>query len=293
MEQPMAVAARLAASTDALGALAAYVRIETEGLVVAPEVRELLAAITSELLGGLPTFGEADLPVVGLARSFLRQAAQLVDHPSLGGQWAETDEALLQGLGRLSMGIAGAFRAAESSVDGLGEALGAPGARFLDVGTGTGWLAIATARAYPELTVVGLDRYEAALGLARTNVAASSDVADRIELRHGDVAELADVAAFDAIWLPLPFLPGDVVPKALAASRAALKPGGWLLPGTFVGGGDRLSDLLTDLRIVRSGGVAWTSDQLLELMAEHGFRDVREVPRTWPGPPRLFAGRAA
>jgi len=293
MEHPMAAAARLAASADALAALAAYVRIETEHLDVPDEIRELLAGITAELLGGMPAVGDGDLPVVGMARSFLRQATQLVEHPSPGGQWAETDEALLQGLGRLSMGIASAFRAAESSVDGLGAALGAPGARFLDVGTGTGWLAIAIARAYPGLTVVGLDVYEPALGLARTNLAASPDVADRIELRRGDVADLADVAAFDAIWLPLPFLPAAVVPKALAASRAALRPGGWVLPGTFAGGGDRLSELLTDLRIVRSGGVAWTADELLGLMTEHGFSEAREVPRTWPGPPKLFAGRAA
>ena len=56
MEQqaPMAAAARLANSVDALAALAAYVRVESEPLDVTPQVRELLASVAAELLGGGP-----------------------------------------------------------------------------------------------------------------------------------------------------------------------------------------------------------------------------------------------
>ena len=170
-----------------------------------------------------------------MARAFLRQAADLIDHPSPAGPWGETDEALLQGLGRLSMAIAGAFRAAEGSLEGLGAALGCPGARFLDVGTGTGWLAIATARAYPAATVVGLDVFEPALALARANVAAS-DVAARVELpgrgcgrsrRRRRVRRHLAAAAVPAR--------SASCRGAVAACRAALKPGGWVLPGTFAG----------------------------------------------------------
>ena len=64
-----------------------------------------------------------------------------------------------------------------------------------------------------------------------------------------------------------------------------------MLPGTFAGPDDRLSGLLVDLRIVRSGGHPWQADELVGAMTAAGFGDVREVARTWAAPVRLFAGR--
>ena len=95
---------------------------------------------------------------------------------------------------------------------------------------------------------------------------------------------------YDAIWLPTPFMPQAIVPAAAAAATKALRPGGWLLPGTFAGPGDRLSQLLLDLRTVRSGGHPWTPEELLDLLAAQDLVDVQEVPRTWAAPVRLYAG---
>jgi hypothetical protein len=64
-----------------------------------------------------------------------------------------------------------------------------------------------------------------------------------------------------------------------------------VLPGTFAGPDDRLSALLVDLRIVRSGGHPWRADELAAAMTAAGFDDVGEVARTWAAPVRLFAGR--
>ena len=52
---PMARAVQLGVSADALAALAAHVRIETEQLPADPAVRDLLSQIAAELLGGSST----------------------------------------------------------------------------------------------------------------------------------------------------------------------------------------------------------------------------------------------
>lgn len=293
-EALLATAVGLGTSLEAAAALAAHLRVVDEGLPVDPEVARLLAAVAAELLGTDRADAGADSlaapAVVGMVRAWLHQAAELVDDPGRSGTWDRVDPALLQGLGRLSMAIADAVRAAGAHLDGLTTALASPGASILDVGTGTGWLAIALARANPAATVVGIDVFEPALTLARANVAASG-LGDRVELRHQDVADLADAARYDAVWLPLPFLPPGVVPTALARGYQALRPGGWLLPGAFAGPPDHLSQLLVDLRTARCGGRSWPADELLALLADAGFAVPAEVPRTWAAPVRLFAAR--
>jgi SAM-dependent methyltransferase len=228
--------------------------------------------------------------VVGLARTFLRQAAELVENPGRRGGWDAVDVPLLQSIGRLSMGFADALAGAEQQLPALADRMRAPGARFLDVGTGTGWLAIAAARMHPGLAVVGIDVLAPALELARGNLAAE-DMAGRVELRLQDAASLEEPECYDAIWLPMPFLPAGIVPGVVAAAVRSLRPGGWLLPGTFAGPGDPLSQLLTDLRTVRSGGHPWQPAELVELLSSAGLADAREVDRTWPAPVRLYAGR--
>jgi len=289
-EDALRTAVRLGTSVDALAALAAHVRVETEQLPADPAVRQLLTAIAAELLGPEGAVDPATAaPVVGLARTFLRQAGELVENPGRSGGWDQVDVPLLQSVGRLSMGISGAVQVAARRLPDLGDRLAGPDARFLDVGTGTGWLAIAIAQAHPTLHVVGVDIFEPALDLARTNVKGAG-LADRIELRLQDAALLDEPDGYDAIWLALPFLPKDVVVPIMDAAARSLKPGGWLLPGTFTGPGDRLSELLTDLRTVRSGGHPWRPEEIIDLMATAGLADAQEIPRTWPAPVRLYAG---
>lgn len=284
-------AVQLGVSVDTLAALAAHVRLETEGLDADPEVRRILAEIAAEVAGGAPVAGDASTaPVVGLTRAFLRQAAELVEHPGRGGAWDQVDEPLLQGIGRLSMAVVDAFAVAEAELDGLRDRMTAAGAAFLDVGTGTGWLAVAVARRHPAARVVGLDVFPPALALAAANVTAEGLDA-RIELRLQDVTALDEEASYDAIWVPLPFLPRAVVDPALAAGLRALRPGGWLLAGTFAGPPGRLPELLVDLRTVRAGGHPWQPEELLPVIGRQGFEEVAELPRRWAAPVRLFVGR--
>jgi SAM-dependent methyltransferase len=290
--QLMGTAARLTTSLEALAALAAHLRIEAEGLDADARVRAILRAVAQEVLGAEPDASGPEAPaVVGLARTLLAQSAELVADPAHAPGWAHVDERILQGAGRLSTTIAGAIGAAAAcDLGGLAERLATPGAAFLDVGTGTAWLAIAMAQAHPGLRVVGIDVFEPALELARGNVAAAG-LADRIELRAQDVTQLQDDEAYDAIWLPMPFLPREIVSQAMAAAVGSLRPGGWLLPGIYAGPPDPLSQLLLDLRTVRSGGHPWRADELIGEIASHGYADAHEAERTWQSPVRLFAGR--
>jgi SAM-dependent methyltransferase len=295
MEMPqvplMGTAMRLSTQLEALAALAAHLRVTGEGLDADPRVRELLSAIASEVTGEAPAAGAAEAAaIVGMTRTLLAQSAELVADPARPPGWSHADPQILQGTGRMSTAIVSAITAAQVELAGLRERLAAPDAALLDVGTGTGWLAIALADAFPALHVVGTDIYETALELARANVAAAGH-AGRIELRLQDVAQLDEEAAYDVVWLPLPFLPHEVVPRALATALRALRPGGWLLPGAYAGAPGRLAELLVDLRTVRSGGHPWSAEAMIAELASHGLEGACEVERTWAAPVRLFAGR--
>jgi SAM-dependent methyltransferase len=290
--QLMGTAVGLGSSLEALAALAAHLRVERDGMDIDPRVRELLAAIAQELLGSdVNTGGGEAMAVVGMTRTLLAQSAELVADPARPPGWRHEDPQILQGTGRMSMAIAGAIGAAAiRGLDGLAARLAAPGAGFLDVGTGSAWLAIALAQAYPELRVVGIDVYEPSLELARANVA-EAGLAERIVLRDQDVTQLRDEGAYDVVWLPLPFLPRAIVVQALTVAVPALRPGGWLIAGTYAGPADTLSQLLVDLRTVRSGGHAWAAEELVGEIASHGLEGAHEAERTWTGPVRLYAGR--
>jgi SAM-dependent methyltransferase len=151
-------------------------------------------------------------------------------------------------------------------------------------------MAIATARTFPAARVTGIDIFEPALQLARRNVI-DEGMQDRVDLKVQNAVDLDENETYDAIWLPLPFMPKAIVPQAIAAARRALRPGGWLLPGTFAGPGDHLSQMVVDLRTVRSGGHPWESSELVELLSNHDLADAHEVPRTWVAPVRLYAAR--
>jgi SAM-dependent methyltransferase len=294
VEPLLPTTARLAAAAEALGALAAHLRVESEGLDVDERLRSLLAEIAAELLGPAAAVEPgASAQAVGMAQAFLRESVSLVSDPGRAGPWKVEDAMVLEGLGRLSMAIASAFQIAAGRLDGLGDALAQPTAAFLDVGTGTGWLAIATARAFPAARVLGIDVFELALERARRNVS-EQGLADRVDLRHVDLADLVDAdpdARFDATWLPMPFLAREFVAEAIRAANATLKPGGWLLLGTFAGADDRLSRLLTDLRIVRSGGHPWDTPEVLAMLEAAGLTDAQELDRSWPAPLRLWVAR--
>jgi len=86
-----------------------------------------------------------------------------------------------------------------------------PSPRAVDVGTGSGCLAIAAAHHQPAARFVAIDLSEDALTLAKQN-AARLGVLDRIDFRHGNTLEpVAGEAPFDAIISNPPYIPTEAI----------------------------------------------------------------------------------
>ncbi|PCE15666.1 SAM-dependent methyltransferase [Microbacterium sp. SZ1] len=102
----------------------------------------------------------------------------------------------------------------------------------VDLGCGTGALAVSYALAHPDARVIATDRSAAAVASARATAAANG-VADRIEVMHDDAASaLADGIA-DVVLLNPPFHLGASVHTGAAtrlfdAAARILRPGGEL-----------------------------------------------------------------
>jgi release factor glutamine methyltransferase len=140
----------------------------------------------------------------------------------------------------------------------------------LDVGTGSGCIAITIALEQPPVRVVGTDISDAALRVAMDN-ARRLDTADRVTFRHGplmvDWKEPADlivsnppyVAGADRGALPddvVRYEPAtalfggedglDVIRALIPAAAAALVPGGWLVMEMGLGQADEVQRLIQD-----------------------------------------------
>jgi release factor glutamine methyltransferase len=137
--------------------------------------------------------------------------------------------------------------------------------RLLDVGTGSGAIALALADEHPGARIVALDSSPSALALARENVALCGL---EIELKQGDIRDSTE-GRFDLIvsnppyvlpeeiealepevrdWEPREALLGVGIPEALAErSRELLVAGGWLAVELGEGQQAAYATLLGDL----------------------------------------------
>ncbi|MGE3285238.1 MAG: cyclopropane-fatty-acyl-phospholipid synthase family protein [Pseudonocardia sp.] len=295
LDEVMGTAQRLTVSVEALTALTAALRVRAEGLEPAPEVAAALDRVVAALGIGSPDdlgdLAPAQMgAVVGFSRAFFRQAHELMEQPDRVPGWEPDDPVLLTSQGRASMVIAGLLDRVAPGLGDLAARLRAPDAAVLDVGTGVGMLAVELCRTFPGLHVVGIDVWPRVLDLAKANVA-EAGLGDRITLRAQAVQDLADRDAYEAVWLPGPFLPRPVVPAALAATMRALRPGGWVMFGLYAAPPDDLARAVTDLRIVRCGGHPWAPDEAATLLGSAGFADVTVVERTWNAPVGFVVGR--
>ena len=99
------------------------------------------------------------------------------------------------------------------------------GKRILDIGTGTGLIALMAAQRNPEADVLGIDIDESAVAQAIENVA-ESPFSRRIECILQDVLTFESEAPFDAILCNPPFFTEDTLPdnrsRALARNNKCL-----------------------------------------------------------------------
>lgn len=82
--------------------------------------------------------------------------------------------------------------------------------RILDVGTGTGCIAICLAKLLPNADMVAVDRSDGALELARAN-AGNHGVAARIQFHQSDLFAAVDGQTFDWIASNPPYIPASEV----------------------------------------------------------------------------------
>ena len=94
------------------------------------------------------------------------------------------------------------------------------GARLLDIGTGSGLIALMLAQRYPQAQVLGIDIDAGAVEQARENVAASP-FAKRVTIACQALQELqVEEAAFDAIACNPPFFEESLLPPDAGRTTA-------------------------------------------------------------------------
>ena len=102
----------------------------------------------------------------------------------------------------------------------------------VDLGCGTGVLAVALAAGRPGLSVVGVDQSAAAVASAEATVAANG-LADRVRVVRDDAADSLPVASVDLVVCNPPFHTGVAISETLAhrlfaGAARVLRPGGEL-----------------------------------------------------------------
>jgi release factor glutamine methyltransferase len=175
--------------------------------------------------------------------------------------------------------------------------------RLLDVGAGSGCVAIGLAHLLPEATVVAIEPSAAALAVARANAMALG-VADRVEWVHGSFPEaLAGRAGeFDAVVSNPPYIPEADLPDLQPEVRD-WEPRGALTAGPA--GTELIQALIAEApRLLRRNGLAGTgllamevaygqAERVLRLLKASGsFMQIEAIPDL-AGIPRVCLARLA
>jgi 2-polyprenyl-3-methyl-5-hydroxy-6-metoxy-1,4-benzoquinol methylase len=232
--------------------------------------------------------------ILGDLRAPLLQAQAFYDRaarkePTTG--WRHTDPAILQTQGDGSAMLAPVMKnMIVPQLGDLGERMARPGAKFLDVGVGVASLAIAMARLWPELRIVGVDEYDVPLTIARDHIARAK-LGDRIELRQTRIDTFGDEGAYELAWLPSFFIAPDKVAAATARVSAALKPGGWMIFGAFATTGATKACAIVGMLADLWGGRTFSPAEVEPTLATAGLANVRILPG--PGGVVLAVGQRA
>jgi len=154
-----------------------------------------------------------------------------------------------------------------------------PGDRVLDLGAGTGSLAIELERRHPRGTVIGLDPDPKALAIARRK-AARAGVSVHFDQGFADALPYPD-ASFDLVISSFVFhhLSPAVKEAGLGEIRRVLKPGGRFHMLDFAGPATRRTGALARHIHAHPQLHDNAEDRVLGLMRAAGFADVRVVAR--------------
>jgi SAM-dependent methyltransferase len=261
-------------SVSAVAALGAALHARSEKIVVDEQLGRALNQIVAEVsrldLEGMSP-AEAAMLYARIATT-LRQALDLVEDPGRPPGWHFFDPAVIDSQGRASRAIVQRIESVAAQRPSLEEILRRPG-RFLDIGTGAGWLAIEAANRWPALDVVGIDVWNPSIDLAKKNVEREHS-GNRITIRKQAVEDLTDRDRYALIWLPGPFLSAATVARALPGLLQSLTSGGALVFGFYSAPTARLDRLVLEAQVIRSGGHPWSPDEVEAVLADAGFSDM-------------------
>jgi len=166
-----------------------------------------------------------------------------------------------------------------------------PKSQILDVGTGSGVIALTLAAQFPEAEVHAIDISGDALDLAREN-AARLELQDRVRFAKGNLLEgVAD--SFELIVANLPYVPATDRPTL---SREVLHD-----PEAAVFGGEHGDELIRALIVaapdrLQAGGLLaleigiGQADDLTSLLSEKNYHDIASI-RDYGGVTRFLFGR--
>jgi release factor glutamine methyltransferase len=165
------------------------------------------------------------------------------------------------------------------------------GAKVLDVGTGSGVIALSLAERFPEAEIYASDISDDALTLAREN-AERFGLLERIHFIKTSVFDDID-GIFEVIVANFPYIP--------AADRNKLAPEVLHDPAVALFGGERGDELIRRLieeapTYLRSGGLlaleigVGQSQPLLELLSQNNYHDI-EAKTDYSGTPRFLFAR--
>ena len=163
--------------------------------------------------------------------------------------------------------------------------------RIVDVGTGSGVIALSLAAKFPEAEVHAVDISDDALALAREN-AARLGLQDRVRFGNSHLLAAVD-GVFGVIVANLPYVPTVDRP---ALSREVLRD-----PEVALFGGERGDELMRELieaapDRLRPGGLLalevgiGQADGLVSLLTEKNFHDIKAI-RDYGGVKRFIFGR--
>jgi release factor glutamine methyltransferase len=177
----------------------------------------------------------------------------------------------------------------------VGLLIAAPGeitdGRILDVGIGSGVIALSLAARFPQATVYGVDISAEALALAREN-AIRLGLEQRVEFRQGNLLENFS-ERFDLIVANLPYIP---MPERPNLSREVLHD-----PAVALFGGERGDELLFSLidqagaRLQPGGCLALEigenqAEPVLARLREKKYKDI-QTKNDYSGRPRFIFAR--
>ncbi|MDA2810801.1 class I SAM-dependent methyltransferase [Nocardiopsis sp. RSe5-2] len=254
---------RLGEEHGALLGAAGFAERSDRGWRLLPEHREALRARNDA--GAVP----------GRLARMLRLAADAAE--GVPEQVEDGDEVLLAE-GRASGGrVVRLLDLAARHDPGLGALAEHPGPRFLDVGAGVGGVAAALAERFPRGRAVGLDTDPRMVRLAERHLEGRG-AADRVDVRLGDVADLAEENRYDLVWLPLSVLSPEAAAAALPRVARALRPGGRLLTATALRGAPgNVRDGMIAWRTALRGVTPWPPGEVATRLEEAGFTAM-EIP---------------